>query len=161
MSKFFYRPVVGIDISTDFSIVTILTPDSDVYRKPFKIKHNRNGFDYLVDQIKKVEERFNMKTAIFIESTGIYHLTLFHFLKDTFETCILNPLITNCNKNGDIRKVKDDKKDVLTIAKIGKFQNVKYTSTFDVEIYTLKALCRDYYKFTDSKSAFKKNFLLT
>ena len=156
MSKFFYRPIVGIDVSADFSVVAILAPDGEVYRKPFKIKHNRNGFDYLVDQIKKAEEEFNMKTAIFMESTGVYHLTLFHFIKDTFETYILNPLITNCNKNVDIRKVKNDKKDALTIANIGKFQNVKYSSNFDVEIYTLKSLCRDYYKFTDSKSMFKK-----
>ncbi|MGC7873913.1 IS110 family transposase [Desulfosporosinus sp. SYSU MS00001] len=156
MSKFFNRPTVGIDVSADFSVVAILTPDGEIHRKPFKIMHNRNGFDYLVDQIKKAEEEFNMKTAIFMESTGVYHLTLFHFLKDTFEVCILNPLITNCNKNGDIRKVKNDKKDALTIANIGKFQNVKYSSVFDVEIYTLKSLCRDYYKFTDSKSTFKK-----
>jgi transposase len=156
MSKFFYRPTVGIDISADFSVVAILAPDGEVHRKPFKIMHTRNGFDYLVDQIKKVEKEFNMKTAIFMESTGVYHLTLFHFLKDTFEVCILNPLITNCNKNVDIRKVKNDKKDALTIAKIGKFQDVKYSSNFDIEIYTLKSLCRDYYKFTDSKSTFKK-----
>lgn len=97
-----------------------------------------------------------MKTAIFMESTGVYHLTLFRFIKDKFEAYILNPLITNCNKNVDIRKVKNDKKDALTIANIGKFQNVKYSSNFDVEIYALKSLCRDYYKFTDSKSMFKK-----
>ena len=156
MSKFFYRPIVGIDVSADLSVVAILAPDGEIYRKPFKIMHNRNGFDYLVDQIKKAEKELNMKTAIFMESTGVYHLTLFHFLKDTFEVCILNPLITNCNKNGGIRKVKNDKRDALTIANIGKFQNVKYSSDFDVEIYTLKSLCRDCYKFTDSKSTFKK-----
>ncbi|AWI06022.1 IS110 family transposase [Clostridium drakei] len=156
MSKFFYRPTVGIDVSADFSVAAILAPNGEIYRKPFKIMHNRNGFDYLVDQIKKVEEEFSMKTAIFMESTGVYHLTLFHFLKDTFEVCILNPLITNCNKNVDIRKVKNDKKDALTIATIGKFQDVKYSSNFDIEIYTLKSLCRDYYKFTDSKSTFTK-----
>lgn len=156
MSKFFYRPTVGIDVSADFSVVAILAPDGEIYRKPFKIMHNRNGFDYLVDQIKKVEEKFDMKTGIFMESTGVYHLTLFHFLKDTFEVCVLNPLITKCNKNSGIRKVKNDKKDALTIATIGKFQNVKYSSSFDVEIYTLKSLCRDYYKITDSKSTFKK-----
>ena len=156
MSKFFYRPIVGIDVSADFSVIAILAPDGEIYRKPFKMIHSKSGFDYLVDQIKKVEEEFNMKTAIFMESTGVYHLTLFHFLKDTFEVCILNPLITNCNKNGDIRKVKNDKKDALTIAKIGKFQNVKYSSNFDIGIYTLKSLCRDYYKFTDTKSTFKK-----
>ncbi len=156
MSKYYFRPTVGIDVSADFSVVAILAPNGEVYRKPFKILHNRNGFDYLVDQIKKVEEEFNMKTAIFMESTGVYHLTLFHFLRDKFETFILNPLVTNCNKNGDIRKVKNDKRDSLTIANIGKFQNVKCSSTFDVETYTLKSLCRDYYKLTDSKSVYKK-----
>lgn len=156
MSKYYYRPTVGIDVSADFSVVAMLAPNGEVYRKPFKIMHNRNGFDYLVDQIKKAEEEFDMKTAIFMESTGVYHLTLFHFLCDKFETFIFNPLVTNCNKNGDIRKVKNDKKDALTIAKIGKFQNVKSSSNFDIEIYTLKSLCRDYYKLTDSKSLYKK-----
>ncbi|KYH30446.1 transposase IS116/IS110/IS902 family protein [Clostridium tepidiprofundi DSM 19306] len=156
MNKFFYRPTVGIDVSADFSVVAILAPDGEVYRKPFKIKHNRDGFDYLVDQIKKAEEEFSMKTGIFMESTGVYHLTLFHFLKDKFETFIFNPLITNSNKNSGIRKVKNDKRDAISIATIGKFQSVKCSSAFDVEIYTLKSLCRDYYKLTDTKSTYKK-----
>ncbi len=156
MSKFLYKPTVGIDVSADFSVVAILAPDGEIYRKPFKIKHNRDGFDYLVDQIKKAEKEFNMKTGIFMESTGVYHLTLFHFLKDTFDTFIFNPLITNNNKNSGIRKVKNDKSDAISIAKIGKFQSVKCSSAFDVEIYTLKSLCRDYYKLTDTKSTYKK-----
>ncbi|EJO5349594.1 IS110 family transposase, partial [Clostridium botulinum] len=156
MSKFLYKPTVGIDVSADFSVVAILAPDGEIYRKPFKIKHNRDGFDYLVDQIKKAEEEFNMKTGIFMESTGVYHLTLFHFLKDKFETFIFNPLITNSNKNSGIRKVKNDKRDAISIATIGKFQSVKCSSAFDVEIYTLKSLCRDYYKLTDTKSTYKK-----
>lgn len=156
MSKFLYKPTVGIDVSADFSVVAILAPDGEIYRKPFKIKHNRDGFDYLVDQIKKAEEEFNMKTGIFMESTGVYHLTLFHFLKDKFETCIFNPLITNSNKNSGIRKVKNDKSDAISIARIGKFQSIKCSSSFDVEIYTLKSLCRDYYKLTDTKSTYKK-----
>ncbi len=156
MSKFFYRPTVGIDVSADFSMVAILAPNGDIHRKPFKIKHTKDGFDHLEEQIKKAEEEFAMKIAIFMESTGVYHLTLFHFLCDKFETFIFNPLVTNCNKNVDIRKVKNDKKDSIKIAKIGKFQDVKCSSSFDIEIYTLKSLCRDYYKITDSKSTFKK-----
>lgn len=97
-----------------------------------------------------------MKTAIFMESTGIYHLTLFHYLCNKFNTFVLNPLVTNCNKNKDIRKVKNDKKDALSIAKIGKYENPKCSSKFDIEIYSLKTLCRDYYKLVDTKSNFKK-----
>lgn len=58
-----------------------------------------------------------MKTAIFMESTGVYHLSLFHFLNKNFDnTFVINPLVTKCNKNVDIRKVKNDKKDALSIA---------------------------------------------
>lgn len=157
MSKFFYNSTVGIDISADFSVVAILAPNGDIYKKPFKINHDVDGFNHLLEQIKKVEKEFNMKTGIFMESTGVYHLSLFHFLKNhNLEVYVINPLVTNSNKNKDIRKVKNDKKDALAIAKIGKFENIKAYSYFDVSIFTLKSLCRDYYKLVDTRSTFKK-----
>lgn len=157
MSKFFYSPTVGIDISADFSWVSILAPNGDVYRKAFKIKHDLKGFNHLINEIKKVEEEFNMKTAIFMESTGVYHLSLFHYLKENFDnTFVINPLVTKCNKNGDIRKVKNDKKDALSIAKIGKFQNIKLSKTVSLDIFLLRNLIREYYKLTDTCSVFKK-----
>ncbi|EPY6469960.1 IS110 family transposase [Clostridium sporogenes] len=126
MSKFFYNPTVGIDVSADFFMVSILAPNGDIYRKAFKIKHDVNGFNHLLEQIKKVEKEFNMKTGIFMESTGVYHLSLFHFLKTkNLEAYVINSLVTNSNKNKDIRKVKNDKKDTLAIAKISKFENIK------------------------------------
>lgn len=157
MSKFFYSPVVGIDVSADFSYAAILAPNGDVYKKPFKIKHELNGFNHLVNEIKKVEEEFNMKTAIFMESTGVYHLSLFHYLNNNFDnTFVINPLITKSNKNGDIRKVKNDKKDSLSIATIGKFQNIKLSQKLDLDVFLLKNLVREYYKLTDTCSTFKK-----
>ncbi|HEY5561440.1 MAG TPA: transposase [Clostridiaceae bacterium] len=83
MSKFFNLPVIGIDVSADFSIVAILAPNGDIYRKPFKVIHDALGFHYLIEQIKKAEEEYSMKSQLFMESTGIYHLTLFHFLKSS------------------------------------------------------------------------------
>ncbi|WP_353505341.1 IS110 family transposase [Clostridium sp. Marseille-Q2269] len=157
MSNYFYNPTVGIDVSADFSIVSILAPNGDIYRKAFKIKHDVDGFNHLVKEIKKVEKEFDMKTGIFMESTGVYHLSLFHFLKtNNLEAFVINPLVTNSNKNKNIRKVKNDKKDALAMAKIGKFENIKASSYFDVSIFTLKSLCRDYYKLVDTRSTFKK-----
>ena len=157
MSKFFYSPVIGIDVSADFSYVAILAPNGDVYKKSFKIKHDLNGFNHLVNEIKKVEEEFNMKTGIFMESTGVYHLSLFHYLNKYFDnTFVINPLITKSNKNGDIRKVKNDKKDALSIATIGKFQNIKLSQRLDLDVFLLKNLVREYYKLTDTCSTFKK-----
>ncbi|KLE16886.1 IS110 family transposase [Clostridium sp. C8] len=157
MSKFFYSPTVGIDVSADFSYVAILAPNGDIYRKAFKIKHDVSGFNHLQKEIKKVEEEFNMKTAIFMESTGVYHLSLFHFLNKTFDnTFVINPLVTKCNKNVDIRKVKNDKKDALSIAKIGKFQNIKLSQGVSLDIFLLKSLIREYYKLNDTCSTYKK-----
>jgi len=157
MSKFFYSPVVGIDVSADFSYVAILKPNGDVYKKSFKIKHDISGFNYLLNEIKKVEKEFNMKTGIFMESTGVYHLSLFHFLnKNFYNTFVINPLVTKCNKNVDIRKVKNDKKDALSIATIGKFQNIKLSKPNNLDIFLLKNLVREYYKLTDTCSTYKK-----
>ena len=53
MSKFFNSPVVGIDVSADFSYAAILAPNGDVYKKSFKIKHDAKGFDHLVNERTK------------------------------------------------------------------------------------------------------------
>jgi len=157
MSKFFYSPTVGIDVSADFSYVAILTPNGETYKKSFKINHDVSGFNHLLKEIKKVEEEFNMKTAIFMEATGVYHLSLFHFLNKTLDNVfVINPLVTKCNKNVDIRKVKNDKKDALSIAKIGKFQNIKLSQGVNLDIFLLRSLVREYYKLTDTCSTFKK-----
>lgn len=157
MSNFFNSPTVGIDISADFSFVAILAPNGDIFKRPFRIKHDVNDFNHLLKEIKKVEEEFNMKIAIFMESTGVYHLSLFHFLNKNFDnTFVINPLITKCNKNVDIRKVKNDKKDALSIAQIGKFQNIKLSQSVSMDIFQLKSLVREYYKLTDNCSTYKK-----
>lgn len=157
MSKYINNPVFGIDVAADFSIATVLAPNGDIYRKSFRINHTLDGFNYLISEIEKVEKKYNMKAATFMESTGVYHLSLFHFLSDNkFYVFTINPLITNSNKNSGIRKVKNDKTDALSIAKICKYQDVKLSGRFDTNLYALKSLCREYYKLTDTKSTYKK-----
>ena len=157
MNKYFNSPVVGIDISEGFHMITILSPDGSQYCKTFKIRHDLKGFVYLLDKIKEVEKKFSMKTGIFMESTGIYHISLFHFLKkQKLEVFLINPLITNSNKNKDIRKEKNDKKDSLNIARLGKFQDIKAYSYFEPKIFSLRSLIRDYYKQIDIRSIYKK-----
>jgi len=52
--------------------------------------------------------------------------------------------------------VKNDKNDALSIAKLGKFENIKVSSDSDIKILTLKLLVRDYCKLIDTRSVFKK-----
>ena len=157
ISKFLNSLVVGIDVASEFSFASILCPDGSQYRKPFKFFHTAVGFKYLIEQIKKAEEEFSTEPVFFMESTGVYHLTLFHFLKDNnFETFVINPLVTNFNKNKSIRKVKNDRNDALSIANLGKFEDIKVSCDSDIDIFTLKLLVRDYYKLIDTRSIFKK-----
>ncbi len=160
MATFTYNLTIGIDVSAEFSYVAIVEPNGDIYRKSFKIDHNLKGFNYLVEEIKKAEKELLSKPAIFMESTGVYHIALFHYLKKFFnDVFIINPLITNSNKNNSIRKVKNDKKDALSIAHIGKFQNIKYSTNIDLDYYLLKSLVREYYKLRDDCSQYKKRLL--
>jgi transposase len=157
LSKYLNHSVVGIDVASEFSFAAILCPDGSQFRKPFKFFHSAEGFNYLIEQIKKVEEEFAMKPVFFMESTGVYHLTLFHFLKDMkFEAFVINPLVTNSIKNKSIRKVKNDRNDALSIARLGKYEDIKVSSDSDLNIFTLKLLVRDYYKLIDTRSIFKK-----
>ncbi len=156
MSKYYNKPVIGIDVASEFSKAAILSPNGDIYRNSFKFNHDLAGFTVLINAIKKVEEEFSMKPGIFMESTGVYHLTLFYFLKkNNCEVYVINPLVTNSNKNKDIRKVKNDNRDALSIAKLSKFEDIKAYSYFDISIFTLKTLCRDYYKFVDNRTIYK------
>ncbi|MCR3923425.1 MAG: IS110 family transposase, partial [Firmicutes bacterium] len=157
MSKFYNAPIIGVDISADFSMVAILAPNGNIHSKPFKVNHDANGFDYLLKIITKVEEEFSMKTTLFMEATGIYHLTLFYFLRDNkVNSFVINPLVTNCNKNKNIRKVKNDKIDAISIAKIGKYEDIKISSWVDPNVYMLRNLCREYYDLVDGRANIKK-----
>jgi Transposase and inactivated derivatives len=156
MSKFLNSLVVGLDVAADFSFAAILTPDGSLYRKPFKVNHDADSLRKFAAEIQKVEKLFSTKAFLFMESTGIYHLPLFHFLKDIkFEVFVLNPLITHSNRNNDIRKVKNDKKDAIAIAKLVKYQDVKFSTNAEPALFTLRSLCRQYYSFVDSRIAYK------
>lgn len=157
LPKYINSLVVGIDVASEFSFAAVLCPDGNQYKKPFKFFHTAEGFNYLIEQIKKAEEEFSTAPVFFMESTGVYHLTLFHFLKDNkLEALVINPLVTNSNKNKDIRKVKNDRNDALSIAKLGKYEDIKVSSDSNLNIFTLKLLVRDYYKLIDTRSEFKK-----
>ena len=76
----FTNKFVGIDVTAEFSMVAFLAPEGQVYRKSFRTKHTLDRFEYVASEIKKVEEKYDMEVAYFMESTGVYHISLFHFL---------------------------------------------------------------------------------
>lgn len=159
MSQFYDLPVIGVDVAAEFSVATILSPSGDIFKKNFRFIHTLDGFESFLQLIKKTEEEFNRKPQVFCESTGIYHLTLLHFLSDRqIDIHVINPLITNSNKNFNIRKVKNDKLDSFSIARLCKFNDVKTSFFTSKDMLYLKLLVRDYYKIVDLRANAKKAF---
>ncbi|MPW27378.1 IS110 family transposase, partial [Alkalibaculum sp. M08DMB] len=147
---------VGIDVGADFSWISILTPDHKPVVKPFVIHHdNIDSLNNAVSTIKKAEESYSMEARTFLESTGIYHLPLFYYLKESgFEVFVLNPLITDSNKNSGIRKVKSDKSDSIRIARTAYTYNLKVSLMPSDLVLNLRALVREYYFLVDDKTAY-------
>lgn len=74
---------VGIDVSADFSWMSIALPNQRFVGKPYKILHNSmNSLTATVSKIKEAEKLYSLKSRIFLESTGIYHYPLFCCLRD-------------------------------------------------------------------------------
>jgi len=159
MSKLYDLPVIGIDIAANFSVATVLRPNGDIFKKNFRFSHSLDGFNSFLELFYKAEEEFNSKPKVFFESTSIYHLTLLHFLVDRqIDANTINPLITNSNKNFNIRKVKNDNLDSYSIARLCKFDDVKTSVYTSKDMLNLKLLVRDYYKLVDLKANAKKAF---
>ena len=156
MSQFLNDFVVGIDVSSEFSIVAMLAPTGELIRKPFRIDHNPVGFHKLLDILKKEEERLKQKPIYFVESTGIFHLPLFFFLKSNdLKGFVLNPLCVHSTKNFDLRKVKNDNKDSEAIARLAKYQDVKVSTMPEPQILVLRMMTREYYAVSDMLTVMK------
>jgi len=159
LSQFLNDFVVGIDVSSEFSIVAMLAPSGELIRKPFRIDHNPASFRKLLEILKKEEERLKRKPIYFVESTGIFHLPLFFFLRSNdLKGFVLNPLCVHSTKNFDLRKVKNDKKDAEAIARLAKYQDVKVSMMPEPQILALRMMTREYYALSDMLTEIKNRF---
>ncbi|XUW95523.1 IS110 family transposase [Wukongibacter sp. M2B1] len=147
---------VGIDVASKVSWAVILGPDHKLASNFIRIDHScLDSLNYLVNAVKKAEEVNSLKAKIFLESTGIYHIPLFCHLKEAgFEVYILNPLITDSNKNQGIRKVKSDKNDAKRIAKTAYTHDLKVSLIPADLMLNIRALTRDYHRMVDTRTVF-------
>jgi transposase len=137
------RPVIGIDVAKDFCFYAAASPSGTPFLKPFKALNSKQGLLSALGQIKKVEETFNSKPVISLESTGHYSARIVHFfLKQGFEVFLINPLISHSIKNSVVRKVKTDSVDAFELAKLLFMQDFKPTYIPSDVLANLKILTR-------------------
>lgn len=147
-------PVVGVDVAKDFSYYAVLSPDGKVYLKSFKVLNTREGLDFALTEIKKVEKQFGSKPAFVLESTGHYSNRIVHFfLENDLKVYLINPLLSHSIKNSTVRKVKTDKLDAEEIARIFFYMDLIEFQRMDRNLENLKVLTRTYHQFSQQKTA--------
>ncbi|WP_169717730.1 IS110 family transposase ISCth8 [Sporomusa silvacetica DSM 10669] len=137
------RPAIGIDVAKNFCFYAAVSPTCTTFLKPFRALNTKQGLLFALGQIKKVEEAFNSKPVIVLESTGHYSQRIVHFfLKQGFEVYHINPLISHSIKNSVVRKVKTDRVDALELAKLVFVQAFRPTTMPKEQLTNLKVLTR-------------------
>ncbi|SFB44612.1 IS110 family transposase [Clostridium frigidicarnis] len=107
MNKFTFNFVVGIDISSKSSVITILMPTREPYGKKLIITTNLVGFTKLHKILDDIYVKYSTKPKLFMESTGLYTIILYkYFTKSRFECYVINPIKTKNFAKQSIRKIK-------------------------------------------------------
>ena len=157
MNKFTFTFVVGIDVSSKTSVISILSPGGEAYGKKLTITNNLTGFKKLRSILDDIFNKFAIKPNIFMESTGLYHILLYnYFAKCGFNCYVINPIKTNNFAKQSIRKVKTDKVDSLRIAQLSQSPTFVTDSSYDENFFVLKKLCREYSSLVSQRSDYKK-----
>jgi transposase len=107
---------VGIDVSKGKSMVAVMRPLGEVALSPREFPHTVQGLKQLAALILSLDD----ETRVVMEATGRYHEPIAAALLDAgLFVCVLNPIVVHQSGAGSIRKVKNDSKDALKIAKYG------------------------------------------
>ncbi len=141
---------VGIDVSKEKSTVCAMRPLGEILVMPFEISHTDSDLSEVVRMITRLDS----DVKIVMEATGIYHLPVATFLRENgLFISVINPYEMKLYRAQDLRKVKTDKRDSMTIANYGidKWFNLR-PFTPQEDIYAeLKLLGRQYRFFMESR----------
>ena len=141
---------VGIDVSKEKSTVCAMRPFGEIVVMPFEINHTDSALSELMRMIK----RLDTDSKVVLEATGIYHLPVASFLRENgLFVSVINPYEMKLYRAQDLRKVKTDKRDSMTIANYGIdkwFDLREFTPQEDVYA-ELRLLGRQYRFFMESR----------
>ena len=132
---------VGLDVGADFTWMSIMSPNGTLTGKPFKIVHSDpQSRELAVSKIKEAQEVYSLKSRCFLRDKG-------------FDCSVINPIITKCSTNMNVRKVHNDKFDSKKATKLGLDASLKTSIVPGDAVIDLRNLVRDYYYFKDLQSA--------
>ena len=149
---------VGIDVSKGKSMVVALRPMGEVVISPKEFLHTASSLKELCAEIVAL----GSDTKVVMEATGRYHepvATILH--ENGIFVCVLNPIVIKQSGAGSVRKVKNDKKDALKIAKYGldNWTKLREYNPMDTIREKLKLFSRQYDTHIKTVTAMKNNLI--
>ena len=150
---------VGIDVSKGKSTVAILRPMGEVVQEPIEFKHDICSLETLAYRIKALGE----DTRVVMEATGRYHEPVASELHEHgIFVSVVNPLVIHgyCT-GGTVRKVKNDRKDALKIAKftLDHWVDLREYTPMDAIRQQLKIFSRQYNLYMKNSVALQTNLI--
>ncbi len=150
---------VGIDVSKGKSTVAILRPLGEVVCLPFDVTHDYGSLERLADQIICLDG----DSRVLMEATGRYHEPVAMALHERgIYVSVLNPLaIHGYCSGGTVRKVKNDQKDSMKIAKfaLDHWTDLREYTPMDAVRQQLKIFSRQYNLYMKSSVALQSNLI--
>lgn len=155
----FHMNAVGIDVSKGKSTVAILRPMGEIVQTPVDVSHDAVSLERLAYHILSLGDN----TRVVMEATGRYHEPVAQELHDHgIFVSVVNPLaIHGYCSGGTVRKVKNDQKDSLKIAKfaLDHWTDLREYTPMDAVRQQLKIFSRQYNLYMKSSVALQNNLI--
>ena len=139
-------PIVSIDVSKGKSDYQAFKDLNVKYTGSRSIKHTKEGFDEIVNLVRKMEKKLETEVCVVYEATGVYHRVLKKVLEDNnIKQFIINPLLSaKTRKNDSLRCPKTDKLDPKSIAKTYYSHSLHNSHKQETIYHELRELSRYY-----------------
>lgn len=150
---------IGIDIAKEFNYVGIFNETNVLMTTHLKFDNSKTGFKRVSEYLKSNKVR-TTNCIIFMESTGPYHLNLFHYLHGKgFKVSVINPALTRSVSYAIAKGSKNDKVDCLKIVTAAQIYNCEPTAPV-LECYSeLRKLTRERDFLVKQQSDYKRNLI--
>lgn len=150
---------IAVDVSKGKSCFQSFKYISEPISKVYQINHTNEGFNELINEIKRIKKEYKLLPIVLFESTGIYHFPLKCFLDENkINYIIISPLLSAKVRKSDIRPVKTDIKDCASIASVFYMKNLTIHKNVENMFEILKGMARYYDYLSDNLKKIKVEF---
>lgn len=112
--KVVFMYFIGVDIAKFTHVASVIDQNGEIVVHPFPFSNSIEGFQIFLNKICSFPSD---EIAIGFESTGHYHQNFAHFIsKNHYMYFLINPLLTKRYRGLNLRNVKNDRIDSLSIA---------------------------------------------